>query len=1005
MQFKFILCLIILLVSGNKLAAQHNNPPKLSTYFNKANPSPAFSSNMANQIIEDEFGFIWIATQDGLNRFDGRRNQIYHNQSTDGMAINANDIKCLAEDRKLHRLWLGSSGGLNAIDTRTGKVVLSFKRSIVYGKSAMPACNTLALEKDKIWIGSFDGLFSLNLSDSTLMNADEGLQGQQAFPLENLVEITSIDKAGRLWVFKTNKGIEIYRLRDGKQIGKYSLHDLGLEDEMSYDRFGGSGFLGNDTICAVVQGGLHAWHIPKPGEVRNVSLQGYQKNSTILSGMYQPNENEIWLYGESKVFLYEKSRQSMHMLGDVNPTISNPGLKDIRNMYKDNEGQLWFANKSGVAIIPSTFPSLFNFHIDVKKGVSLDRIYTLYTENNNYWIGTDKGLYKIKNQLATIEVVDKGVSFWLIDSFIQNSLLISSSNGTKLFKDGKFHTPASFYKELNPLQDEELNSICYSGDSLIVFGSESGRGVFIWNRKINTLRKLEAAANGKSLPSSIINKVYRTLDGNIWIISDEYFSIYQPSMQRLDNYVVRLKKSNTRASVIMDVMEADGKYWLACYGIGLFVLDKQLNVIKVISMPQGLKNTGVYKILPSGTTSLLVTSNNGLFQVNAQTYKVTTLTKANGLQTDEYEEGAAYISGSKILAGGMNGFSAMDTSFLQKGEEIRNVLISGAEIQLKEKMLRYGILENQKLIIPPYYNQVSIFLSDYNFLQPAQSIIQYKIGGLQSEWVDLDNKERITLTGINPGSYLLYARASINGINWVEAKPLALVFQPKWHQTYWFAGLIFITIVSILYGLYRYRLYQIKKENNIRTQIAADLHDDLGSTLTGIKVYSELGTSTGSPEFYAPVKQGLQEASLALREMIWVLDTKTNTVASIIEKLEKNLKPLLQASGIELEVQADSTLENLVCKTDEKRDIYLLLKEFVNNSIKYADCTSIVMKAEVKGKRMQLKISDNGIGFDVNKVQRGNGLGNIEVRAKRSGYHATIFSEPGKGARLTLIPF
>lgn len=1001
MPIKYILAIIIFLVSGNNLAAQDINPI-LSTYFNKINPSPEFSSNMTNQMIEDEFGFIWVATQDGLNRFDGRRNQVYHNQSLDGKGINANDIKSLAEDRKLHRIWLGSSGGLNAIDTRTGKVVASFKRSMTYGKVKMPACNTIALAGNKIWLGSFDGLFCLNLSDSSLlyMDAEKGNE----IPLANLVEITTIDNQGRLWVFKTNKGIEIYRLANSKLLGKFSLQELGLKSTPSYDRFGGFGFLGVDTLCTVAEGKLHAWYFQLPKSVQKVMLPEVNKSSNSLTSMYQTTDKEIWLYDETSVYKYETLQKRISLLSDANLTITNSQIQSIRAILKDSEGQWWFANKSGIAIAPSVFPSLFNYYSDVKKGVSLDRIYTLYYEHENCWVGSENGLYRIKNQTTAIETIEKGASFWLIDSFVQNTLLLSSSKGTKLFKDGKSKTLLSLHKELNPLKDEEFNSICYSGDSLVFFGSESGNGVFLWNRKFHTIRKLDRSSNGKSLPSTIINKVYSTQDGNIFIVSDEYFSIYHPANQRLDNYIIKLNRTNTPASVIMDVLEVDGKYWLACYGMGLFVLDKQLNIQKFISMANGLGNTGVYKLLPSGKNGLFVTSNKGLYHVNTKTNNVVAFTRVNGLQTDEYEEGAAYANGNIIMAGGINGFSAFDTTFRQQKFAIKKVTISGAEIQLPEKTITHGFIGDQPVTIPPNYNQVNIFISDYNFLQPAQSIIQYQISGIQTEWITLKNVDRVSLTGIEPGAYSLKARSGVDGRNWVEAAPINLVFEPKWYQTNWFKALLLITIASIFYGLYRYRLYQIQKENNIRTSIAADLHDDLGSTLTGIKVYSELGASTGSPEYYMPVKQGLQEASLALREMIWVLDTKTNTAASVFDRLEKNVQPLLTASGIELIIKKANGLENIICKTDEKRDLYLLLKEFINNSIKYAGCTNITLNVGLKAKRMQLEIKDNGKGFDVSATQQGNGLGNIKARAKRSGYIATFVSERGKGTKLLLSP-
>lgn len=208
----------------------------------------------------------------------------------------------------------------------------------------------------------------------------------------------------------------------------------------------------------------------------------------------------------------------------------------------------------------------------------------------------------------------------------------------------------------------------------------------------------------------------------------------------------------------------------------------------------------------------------------------------------------------------------------------------------------------------------------------------------------------------------------------------------------------------MVFGIYKYRVHQLQKEFRFKEKIAADLHDDLGSTINGIRILTEVGEQSGSGEYYTPVKKGLQEAAQSLREIIWVLDNKTNSAINLFEKLEANIKPILLEKNINLKITADSSLSRYTLKTDEKRDLYLILKEFINNSLKYASCSEIRLKADSLKGKLNIEIKDNGIGFDQQLIVPGNGLHNMRLRAERCGLKAHIITAVGEGTKLILYP-
>ena len=193
------------------------------------------------------------------------------------------------------------------------------------------------------------------------------------------------------------------------------------------------------------------------------------------------------------------------------------------------------------------------------------------------------------------------------------------------------------------------------------------------------------------------------------------------------------------------------------------------------------------------------------------------------------------------------------------------------------------------------------------------------------------------------------------------------------------------------------------ERHQIRKEIAGDLHDDIGATLNSVKIFAHLAeTSKTKQKYFDNIREALSYASTGLRDMIWVLDDTGDTVTDLVNRLRMFAHPVAEASGISIRIAEDPSINNIILSKTEKRNLLLIAKEAINNSIKYSGCEKITVTFFREHNKNTLIIEDDGKGFNENEIVRGNGLNNIQERAKQIHYNISLKSSLGKGTRIVI---
>lgn len=234
---------------------------------------------------------------------------------------------------------------------------------------------------------------------------------------------------------------------------------------------------------------------------------------------------------------------------------------------------------------------------------------------------------------------------------------------------------------------------------------------------------------------------------------------------------------------------------------------------------------------------------------------------------------------------------------------------------------------------------------------------------------------------------------------WSEPEELVLIFRPKWYQTLWFKALIGLAIITIGYSLYRMLISRIRKEQHIRSKLASALHDDLGSTMNSVKVYTNLAMMRKqSDKYLLKINEATQEAILVIRDTIWVLDDRKDTLEALFFRINIFASPLCEGNNIQYNQCFLNNARGCELKREEKKNLYMTLKECVNNAVKYAQGKNHSIVVTLEKKKPIIIVKDDGKGFGTNLKSEVNGLRNMRHRAKEIKYMFSIESSHGNGA-------
>jgi signal transduction histidine kinase len=298
-------------------------------------------------------------------------------------------------------------------------------------------------------------------------------------------------------------------------------------------------------------------------------------------------------------------------------------------------------------------------------------------------------------------------------------------------------------------------------------------------------------------------------------------------------------------------------------------------------------------------------------------------------------------------------------------------------------------------------NRVQVDFFSIGTVSPVR--YQYMLEGADRGWSEPTEQRSVTFASLSPGRYRFLVRAIAADGQTSAPASVALHIQPPLWLRWWFlTGIAFIVALAA-YAVHRIRLVRLLELERVRTRIATDLHDDIGSSLTQIAILSEVaerGMKQPDPAVAEPISRVSRisrELVDAMSEIVWAINPRNDRLQDLASRMRRFAVDMLTGRQIALRFQPPDAGQDVAIEADLRRQVFLIFKEAVHNAVRHSGCTEIQAEIGVQHRRVVMQVRDNGRGIDPGQSNQGHGLGSMEARARGLGGYLEIASEARGG--------
>jgi signal transduction histidine kinase len=279
--------------------------------------------------------------------------------------------------------------------------------------------------------------------------------------------------------------------------------------------------------------------------------------------------------------------------------------------------------------------------------------------------------------------------------------------------------------------------------------------------------------------------------------------------------------------------------------------------------------------------------------------------------------------------------------------------------------------------------------------------------GYDRDWIMAGTGREARYTNLPPGKYRFVFQVSNRGI-WLDRESsMWFSIRPFFWKTWWFITLCVMVTGFILFSIYRYKVRELLRLERMRSRIAADLHDDVGSTLSSISILSDILAqqveNQQSAKLLGSIGSNAHKMLEKIDDIVWVVNPTNDKFQNLGLRIREFAIPLFESKNIRPDISFDRQMNTLPLAMEVRRNIYLIAKEAINNAMKYAECTSVKITFRQEHPGLVMEISDDGKGFNPDSSTSRNGIKNMKLRASQIKSAIEIKSSPGKGTQITLL--
>lgn len=920
-------------------------------YFRHYEVENGLSNNTVFCSVQDQNGFLWFGTKDGLNRFDGYRFKTFHINAEDESSLSRDQITSLFIDEK-GTLWVGALKGLFQFDAQRD-VLVPFIDSLK---------DIYDLGKDKsgrLWFTS--GLVTHNYDFKT---------GKlTSYPPEEYFYVAAFaEYNGSMW-FATPEG---YLKQMNLTTGAISSYDLFEHSPVAESRWlekimpdnKGSIYVGTPGQ------GLKKFDV-RTSSYKDILTYNPDKTTIFVRDILQTEENEFWIATESGIFILNSNTSEVTNL--KKKYLDPYSLSDnaIYTLHKDREGGIWAGTYfGGINYYAKQTASFQKYYPDPSRNSITGNIVREICEdkNGNLWMGTeDAGLNKLNPSTGGIErFVPTGASTSISYSNIHALLIVGNDLWIGTFEHGLDIMDVTTGKvkkryvagpDSTDLKSNFIVSLLRARDGTIYLGSSYS--LYRYNPQDDDFTLLDVGPRG-----SFISCLAEDHEGTIWAGSHSSGIFYfNPVTGKRGNFQNDPGNKNSITTNTINSIFEDSFHnmWFATEGGGLCQLSSDRKQFTRHTVKTGLPSNFVFKVLEDNENKLWATTSKGLMNMDILRGIKKVYTKANGLLNDQFNYNSGYKdSKGNLYFGSVRGMITFRPNVFNQSKFVPPVFITGfqvhgeeLEIKKDSNILNKSILFTDKIVLPHDRSSFSIDFAAISFTSPEMTEYSYIMNGLDKDWTYIKSNRKVYFTNLEPGVYNFKVRATSNGFYGQQEQNLTITILPPFWATSWAYVIYVLLILSLLY--YLVTVYHNIQENrkqkeiyeakiNFFTNIAHEIKTPLTLIKGPVENLSEMVKDI--PQIEDDVVTMERNTNRLVNLTTQILDFRqVETKGFSLDFTEVNLNEILQDAFITFEPLAkkrklsysiDYPSSDVVIMADAEA-LNKIFSNLVSNAVKYAD--------------------------------------------------------------------
>ncbi|HEX2534176.1 MAG TPA: two-component regulator propeller domain-containing protein [Chitinophagaceae bacterium] len=950
------------------------------THFTTAN---GLASNIVRNVVQDDQGFIWVATINGLQRYDGHTFLTFHTTSRNRTGLSTDNIAFIFLDRKKNLWIVDGNNRVGIFNTRlftfTEIPVLYRERPQVYTVKYLLETHDgqLLLHERFGDIYRFDPAARHFVLDNKIIPAPRGWKRDKIV----------WDKTTRQYYSTGDSGLVLYNpvTKLLSYRGHNPLNDPAIrafeKETLLFNHFVDSRGLLLAQSWEQRAGGPT---VHKFDRQRNLYEQhrftdfmplGYHE---FMGSMEQRN-GRLWSFGMP--FLAEWTADRSSLTGVPNEFRNEQSIKFdyTYDVFEDHEQNLWVSTDNGLYLF-NPDAQIFNSYLLVRPGaqapVEAPVQAILEATDKKIWVGSwGKGLFCYDQQFnplplpLSLKQVTHPWSIWDMTEHVPTGRIwMVLQGGGVIVYDPK--TGGSQFLEPDIFEKRTIRQVTEDNDGNLWFGTQHGK-IIKWDYKASG----GDPRRGYSLvlSTALVHKLHADNSGFMWA------GTFGQGLLKIDPKTNRVVKAYTNNGPEGERLFTNGPTDMTQYNDSILivtagcinVINQRTGKITYVDRDEGLPSNTAQSVQKDNKGIIWVGMVNGLCRLNLQKMIVTTYDRRDGIPYDNFNiAGVEKLVDGRILFYTGHNFLAFDPNkFVQQTLPARPRLTNFA---LEGMPLLVDSLQNAGKAVLNYNNtSITIDFSTLGFTRQRKFHYFYMLENQDKDWVHTDNSNQAIYNHLSPGTYRFKVKSeNADGVTSEEEQSFLIVVRPPVWKTWWFYGLIVLVVALVLYLLDRERIQRLKSIQRMRTEIAGSLHRDINTTLNNINVLSEIAKIKAdkdierSKDFIDQISDKSRSMIEAMDDMLWSIDPENDSMKKTLLRIRELTEGINSTYNTEIDLIVDHKVQSLELEMRVRHELFFFYKEVMLYLVNRLQCPQIFVHFKQRKSKLLVEVLSECGGVD-----------------------------------------